>query len=117
MTDEQFNQLLESIRRLEIESSAAKQHRQDQQANIERFWNKDWRDLVGKIDNIATDQGHMEIRLRNLEVLLAHTPERISKIEGKCEAMEKRQQSMAIAVITIGVISLGDVGSKLAAFL
>lgn len=111
-----MDDILKALQRLENEAATARQHREMQQRNIEQFWAKDWRGLVERIDAIARSQDHMESRIRNLEVMMHGTPERISKLEGKCDSMEKRQQSFAIAMVVIGVLAVGNIGSKLALF-
>ena len=111
--DDQMEIILNKLSKLENEAARAHEHRTLQQHNIERFWAKDWRDLTESIDKIYREQVSIEGRVRNLEIMLAPIPERVAKLEGKSETMERRLQNMSIAVIVVGVAALGNIGTAI----
>lgn len=113
MYEDKLDNILKALTELEIHAAKNDEHRRAMKVNIDRFWAKDWRELIERIDSINKEQSRLEYRMHQLEISMSPLPERMSKLEGKNESLDKRLFSMSMSIIIIGVAALGNAGTKI----
>ena len=111
---ERLNEILNAVQTLTVQVAQLHESRTNQQQNIERFWAKDWADLMQRLDNISNLQRDMDGRIGRLEQMMHHVPEDVARANGRIDSIERRLQTMSMSIIVIGVIALGTMGAKIA---
>jgi len=106
--------IVEKLSKFEAEFAAQRAYNEAQKLNIERFWQKDWRELIDRIDKVGSEQVKIEHRLHMIELIVHPMPERVAKLEAKMESQDKRNGSVAIGLISIGIIASVSAGTRIA---
>jgi len=117
MSESDMDRIFKMLAYLERCAAEQKVYNEAQKQNIERFWQKDWKDLINRIDKVADEQVRVEHRLHQLEIRMSPLPERVARTEGRVDALDKRLVGISMSIIVVGAAALGNLGMRAAAFL